>query len=259
MKQVFTVRLAVAFILLSFTAIKARGDEQQAPPLPRTNGLIREWMTDHQTRWEVNGKDVSERKGRAAIAGDDQVPDDSKFPSLTLIGSKEDTSKLRKSWNDSAEVKPLVERFLVQEFNPENPLIRRAGFATGGKPTIYAEMPDGRVLFRLNEYPGDAEFVRTVAHALQVAEGVRKPQDGYTPANDPGLLPKIQPKIDAEVTPSPATLMATHLAAFLGGMVMTVVGGGGGWLLLRKLLAAAVAAEVAKAATPASSPTPATK
>jgi hypothetical protein len=211
-------------------------------------------MSNQAERWEVNGKETTEAKGRGALAGDDQVPDDSKVPSLTLIGSKEVTSKLRKDLMGSAELSALVGKFLVQEFEPTNPLIARSGFLAAGTPTIYAEMPDGRTLFRLDEYPGDQAFIRTVHRALQVAEGVRKPQPDYAPASDPGIVLPIKPKIDAEVSPAPGTLIMSHLAAFVSGILGTLGIGGGGYVLLRKVLAGLVAAELGKVTPPATSP-----
>jgi len=256
MRRFFVAAFVVALTCGTSPAQKLPPAEREEDWKPSTNGLERERVYQGGTRWHVNGREVSEAQGRAALVADDGIPDDSRAPSLTLIGGKEDTSKLRKAWLRAPDVAEVVSKFLVQEFEPSNPLISRAGFRTDGKPTIYAEMPDGRTLFRLDEYPGDVDFIRTCQHALQVVDGVRKPHPDYQPASDPGILPKIQPKIDAEVSPAPWTLILSHFATLIVGMLAGAGGVVGGGVFVRKILGAAIAAELerARASAPPAAP-----
>lgn len=216
---------------------------------PQSNGVIRGLIKPEGERFSVNGERVTPRRGRGII-GKGTVPDDSKTPSLTLIGPASVTGPLRQRLESSQLIRPLMQRFLLQEFEPSNPLVKRSGFVTDGKPTIYAEMPDGRTLFRLDEYPGDQEFIRAVMRALDISEGVRKPDADYNPAADRKLIPDLKPQVNAEVNPAPFVMILTHALALIAG----VIGGGGaalgGGLVFRRLLGALIAAELAKLSGP---------
>jgi hypothetical protein len=114
-------------------------------------------------RYRVGGKPCKKRELMAAM-----VEDDSAKPRLTIIGSKDERTKVL------AALPPEASRYLVKAYDPVDWTVSRAGFKTDGHPTIYVQAPDGRVLHRQD----------TFSDAKQLAEALRKADPSYDPAKD---------------------------------------------------------------------------
>lgn len=213
-------------------------------------------------RCECNGCECSLAELLTAVGQGGEVPDDSAWPSLTFIGSKEDTAAARKALEASADSSSLVSRYVVQEYRPSNPMVAKAGFRTDGNPTIYGQQADGQVLFRLDAFPGVAAMIDVLRDGLGVPEQIRKPSPDYDPAKDGGVTLPLKPKVNAEVTPAPWMLVLSHAAVlFVGGLGAL----GGRWavasLIVEPMLVSLeqrIAAKMQPAPpVPASSPPPA--
>lgn len=201
-----------------------------APPAATVPAGVVRSICPECERCECNGCECSYAAMMQAVGqGGGKVPDDSAWPSLTFIGSKEDTGRARGALEEYASTAEAMRRFCVQEFRPTNPLITRAGFLADGKPTIYAQRPDGRVIFRLDSFPGADAMAPSLEAAAREVGQLRSPDRSYDPAKDGGLLPKIEPKVNAEITPSAWMLLLSHAAsALVGGLGLL----GGRWAIV---------------------------
>lgn len=111
------------------------------------------------------------------------VPDDAHKLRVTVIGLDEDRRKVLLDL-ESSPVKDLV---VVNAYPPTHWAVQNLGFKTDGRPTVYVQAPDGRVLHRQDEYRGKDKLV----------EAIRKADPNYRPDRDPDLnAPPL--KIDLE-------------------------------------------------------------
>ena len=112
--------------------------------------------------WSIGGWESSRADVESALT------DDSSKLHLTVIGPPEVRALVEK---DLAEHR---ERYHVQSYSPGDWEVQ-TGFLTTGKPTIYLQARDGRVLLRLDEYAGGSAL----------AGALRRADPSYQPANDP--------------------------------------------------------------------------
>jgi len=125
--------------------------------------------------YSVNGRLSSREDALDAVAG--KLTDDSGKMFLTIIGSKEDCAAVQKDIDEAPALKGVKDRVHLHCYQPNDPMVAKAGFVVSGKPTIYMQAPggSGKVLHRQDEYRGpDA-----------LAEAIRKADPSYKPANDP--------------------------------------------------------------------------
>jgi hypothetical protein len=131
----------------------------------------------------LDGKEVSKEELLQAL-GQPRLPDDSQWPSITIIGPEAARKKVLSDLRNSPILTPWKERFKVQDYPPDHWAVRDAGFVTTGQPTIYCQAADGTVLHRQDEYRGPQAL----------AEVLRKADPAYQPERDPDLnksLPSV--------------------------------------------------------------------
>ncbi len=124
----------------------------------------------------LDGKEVSKEELLQAL-GPARVPDDSQWPSLTIIGPEATRKRVLNDLQSSSLLTPWKERIKVRDYPPDHWAVRDAGFVTTGQPTIYCQAPDGTVLHRQDEYRGPEAL----------AEVLRKVDPAYRPERDPDL------------------------------------------------------------------------
>lgn len=124
----------------------------------------------------LNGKEVSKAELLQAL-GEPRLRDDSKWLSLTVIGSEAARKKVLNDLQISPALAPWKDRIKVQDYAPQHWAVRDAGFVTNGQPTIYCQAADGTVLHRQDEYRGPEAL----------AEVLRQADPTYRPQRDPDL------------------------------------------------------------------------
>ncbi|HTU90062.1 MAG TPA: hypothetical protein VMF69_08190 [Gemmataceae bacterium] len=124
----------------------------------------------------LNGKEVSKDELLQAL-GSATLPDDSQWPSLTIIGPEAMRQKVISDLQSSPFLTPWKDRLKVQDYAPDHWAVKEAGFITTGQPTIYCQAPDGTVLHRQEEYRGPEAL----------AEVLRQVDPQYKPEKDPDL------------------------------------------------------------------------
>ena len=124
----------------------------------------------------LNGKEVSKEEVLQAL-GKPQLPDDSQWLSLTVIGPEAVRQKVLSDLQSSPFLTPWKDRLKVKDYPPDHWAVKDAGFVTTGNPTIYCQAPDGTVLHRQDVYRGPEAL----------AEVLRKADPSYNPERDPDL------------------------------------------------------------------------
>jgi hypothetical protein len=148
--------------------------------------------------YSINGKRCSKRQAMDAIAGDGIV-DDSTHLRLSVIGTE-------------AECKPIVDdvagdkfkglNFTFQSYRPDDVMVKEIGLHPG-KPAVYLQQPDGKVLARWESYAGPE----------QTAGAIRKADPNYDPLKDPN------PDKPAPVLPSLPNIDLSKLPGWIWGIV----------------------------------------
>lgn len=124
----------------------------------------------------LNGKEVSKEELLKAI-GKPQLPDDSKWLCLTIIGPEAARQRVLADLQSSPALAPWKGKIKVQDYPPDHWAVKDTGFVTTGNPTIYCQAPDGKVLHRQDDYRGPETL----------AEVLRKADPAYKPEKDPDL------------------------------------------------------------------------
>jgi len=124
----------------------------------------------------LNGKEVSKAELLKAI-GKPQLPDDSKWLCLTIIGPEAARKQVLKDLQFSSALAPWKDEVKVQDYPPDHWAVKDVGFVTTGNPTIYCQAPDGKVLHRQDDYRGPEAL----------AEALRKADETYQPKKDADL------------------------------------------------------------------------
>lgn len=156
-----------------------------------------EWdkVQDERSRIMMGKREISRAEAMRLVEGD--VPDDAAKLRLTIIGPEAD----RKRVLAALEQSPLAElkgRFVVQAYDPGDWAIKNYGFVTTGTPTIYVQMPSGKVLHRQDTY--------TTAEDLATA--LRKADPTYQPSKDPDARKPALPGVpDLKQIPVPVWIL----------------------------------------------------
>lgn len=104
------------------------------------------------------------------------IPTDADATRITVIGTEAQTKTVMDDLDKAPELQWLKGNAIVQAYTPDHWRIIDGGFVNTGTPTIYAQSPDGVVLWRQDNYEGGA-------NALSQALRDRVP--GYDPTKDP--------------------------------------------------------------------------
>lgn len=194
-------------------------------PLPdwMTNGVDSSKLGGKE-RITVNGREVArdaglELLGKAGTPSD--IPDDGKKLRISFIG--EASATVMADWRTHPAFASLRSVMVAQDY-PAADWAVRPGFVSTGKPTIYLQRPNGKVLLRLDRYEGPE----------QLSAALRKADPSYDPAKDPDLKPKPAPS-PAPLTPGPLApgsieISDTLLAAIVAGLLTL---GGLAWVARR--------------------------
>lgn len=138
-----------------------------------------------ESRYVVNGREVSQGDALRAIS--DTIPDESKKLSVTVIGGKADRDKV------AADLRGLdaatSARVNVWSAPPDHHSLQdtetgRAVAKVDGKPTIYVQAPDGKVLHRQDDAAGSVDAIRKAVKSYDAAKDpdLRKAADPANPA-----------------------------------------------------------------------------
>jgi len=138
--------------------------DRLAPPAGQA-----EWLT-------VNGRPINQQQARALITTTASLPDHRQRRRLTVIGPAAARAPVLARLR--GDLAALAADFVVKEYDPSDWAVARVGFKTDGQPTIYAQEPDGRVLFRLD---GPEDLERNL-------QALRRPRPDYRPDADPQRL-----------------------------------------------------------------------
>jgi hypothetical protein len=135
-------------------------------PSPHENGHNRYWVNDK----EVSRTELYQKMDR-------QVTDQSGKPFLTIIGPDSNRKAVLADIEKSPPLKELIGNYRLNAYAPDDWHVARLGFVSDGKPTIYVQEPNGRVVHRQDEYHGPDELIGVL----------RKANDNYRKDKDPNL------------------------------------------------------------------------
>lgn len=125
--------------------------------------------------YRVNGLEVSSREAKKVLVQGGTLPDDSKRLRVTIIGPQPARQQVLSDLQSPAGLQ-WKDHIVVQDYDPIHWAVARAGFVTGGNPTVYVQAPDGKVLHRQDLYqPGD------------LFTALRRADPLYNPSTDPDL------------------------------------------------------------------------
>jgi hypothetical protein len=109
--------------------------------------------------------------------------DDSKKPHLTVIGKDEDRAPVLKDMEPGGPLAWVRDKYLVQDYAPDNWAVQEIGLSGHGKPDIIVQQHTagsglkGKVILHRRDYAGGAEAL---------ADELRKINPDYNPNLDPG-------------------------------------------------------------------------
>lgn len=158
-------------------------------------------------RYSINGMPVTKELAQQILGDEKRIPNDANSLRLTVIGPDAERRRVR----DDLEKSPLLSahqgKLAVQDYPPDHWAVAQAGFFTGGKPTIYLQTPDGKVLHRQDDYDDGAEGL---------AAALRRANPNYDFKKDPDLrkLP-FRPPVDLSIVPLPAWFLAAGVLYLL--------------------------------------------
>ncbi|GAB6185697.1 hypothetical protein [Thermopirellula anaerolimosa] len=141
-------------------------------------GIDRAGLDGSAERITLGGRQIT-RAEAAQILQAGSLTDDSGKLRLTVIGTESDRRRVLDDLKGS--LSDIANQCLVQDYPPDHWAVAGAGFYTAGKPTIYVQAPDGKVLHRQDDYADGAEGFR------QAFERLRKPDPDYRPDKDRDL------------------------------------------------------------------------
>ena len=141
--------------------------------------------------YKINGRPVTKAQAEQAIQGG-QVPDDAHKLRLTVIGGETERKQVLADLTGSPVLATWKDKLLVQAYPPDHWAVAQSGFVTGGKPTVYLQSPDGKVLHRQDDYQDGADGL---AKALRKADPDYRPDKDQDKRKDPALpgLPELPP------------------------------------------------------------------
>lgn len=162
-----------------------------SPPTEANYGVDREKLEGKPGYWR-HGKQCSRQEAFEAI--ESSVPDDRGKLRLTVIGPKDQQTRVLQDLKSHPALSFFRDKVVVQAYAPDHWAVKGVGFVTSGSPTIYLQQPDGKVLHRQDRYDG----------AEELASALRKAHPDYQPDKDPPKQPNILPGgVDLSRIPTP--------------------------------------------------------
>jgi len=141
-------------------------------------GIDRSGLNSTAERITLDGRQIT-RAEAAQILQAGSLADDSGKLRLTVIGTESDRRRVLDDLK--GPLADIADQCLVQDYSPDHWAVAKVGFYTAGKPTIYIQAPDGKVLHRQDDYADGASGLR------QAFEHVRRPDPNYRPERDRDL------------------------------------------------------------------------
>lgn len=157
--------------------------EPVEPVEAKTENFGVDWGKISHEKWTVNGKPGCWHQAHALLSG--KVPDDAGLLRLTVIGPEADRKQVLADLQAVPALAVHRDKLVVKDYDPTHWAVAGAGFVTSGRPTIYLQAPDGKVLHRQDSYPG----------AEKLAEAIRKADPNYDPKKDPDLTKPPPPAL----------------------------------------------------------------
>jgi len=152
-------------------------------------GIDRFGLNGSAERITLDGREITHSEASQILQAG-SLADDSGKLRLTVIGTESDRRRVLEDLK--GPLADIASQCLVQDYPPDHWTVAGAGFYTAGKPTIYVQAPDGKVLHRQDDYADGAEGFR------QAFERLRRPDPDYRPDKDrdlrrpaDGLLAKL--------------------------------------------------------------------
>lgn len=143
-------------------------------------GVSRNFLGFMQDRWSVCGVGSTKVEAMSRLsAGASDVPDDIGVNRITVIGSVAARQVVMADLAGAPTLSYWKDKFIVKEYLPTHWRIESGGFEKPksiDKAVVYVQAPDGKVLFRCDEWKGPDPF----------AKELRDRVPGYDPSKDPG-------------------------------------------------------------------------
>jgi len=146
-------------------------------PVSTDFGVMRDRLAAEE-RLTLNGQPIDSTDTRPAYPG---FPDDSQWLRLTIIGSAADRQTVLDDLQSHPALAELRGRLAVQAYDPEHWAVAASGFVRTGKPIIYVQAPDGRVLHRQDAYRGPERLAAALRRADPDYHAERDPDLDQTP------------------------------------------------------------------------------
>ncbi len=141
-------------------------------------GIDRSGLNGSAERITLGGREITRSEATQVLQAG-SLADDSGKLRLTVIGTEADRRRVLDDLK--GPLTDIAGQCLVQDYPPDHWAVANVGFYTAGKPTIYVQAPDGKVLHRQDDYADGAEGFR------QAFERLRKPDPNYRPDKDRDL------------------------------------------------------------------------
>lgn len=123
-----------------------------------------------------NGREVTKSQ-LMEVLQKASVPNDAGELCLTVIGPEAERNRVLADLAASPVLAPWKGKLKIQGYPPDHWAVKDSGFVTTGKPTIYCQAPDGKVLHRQDSYVGPEPL----------AEALRGVDPSYSPGRDPNI------------------------------------------------------------------------
>ena len=149
--------------------------ERTAPPLPPPCFGVAPGKIGAGPTYRLNGQPISTHAAYEAV--EKGLDDDGRKLRVSIIGPAPLREQARADLERHADFAVLRERFAVRDFPPDHWALK-AGFVTTGRPTIYCQTPEGKVLHRQDDFAGGA---------ASLVAALRRARESYDPRRDPDL------------------------------------------------------------------------
>lgn len=159
-----------------YTAVAGTTQPASLPELPQDTRDFGVDLDQLRPSVSISGRSCSEQEALQAIQ-DASLPQDNSNLRLTIIGPDADRAQVLQDLQTHPALLPLVQNLVIQDYEPGN-WATTVGFVQSGRPTIYLQSPDGKVLHRQDDYRDGADGL---------AGAIRRANQNYNPQQDPDL------------------------------------------------------------------------
>lgn len=159
------------------------------PPTSYQGGVDYSQIRADGDHYICNGKQCTRAEALNSLAAASSVPDDSASVRLTVIGGAAIRQQILSDIDTRPEFGAFKGKFVLASYASDHWRIKDGGFKVPGNPNdvmIYAQKPDGSVLWRQEGYVGGSG---------KLAAALRDKVPGYDPVKDPNPdnVPLIKP------------------------------------------------------------------